>query len=333
MAANFNRNATSQPERTPSAAPVHVEPTVIIVNPKAGSGRALRAAETLESRLRQSAHAATLLCTDRSGHASTLARQARAAGVATVVVAGGDGTIQEVATGLCLEEDGRTTTDVPPQLALLPAGTGGDYRRTFRFTESVDQALARILAPKPVHVDVGRAVIQQPDGEQKISAFVNVLSFGLGGLTDRLVARSPKWIGGTAAFYLGAVRATLVHQPTPVELVIDGESVGVAPYANVALCIGRYFGGGMKIAPAADPSDGWFDIVTITGSRARILALTADIYRGTHVRRPGIEVRRGRSVVARATRPGEVLIDVDGEQPGQLPLEVTLLPRALALLT
>ena len=333
MAANFNKNETSQPERTGSAEPVQVETTVIIVNPKAGAGKALRAAETLESRLRESAHPATLLTTEHPGHASTLAREARKRGVHTVVVAGGDGTIQEAVSGLCLDEEGRPNDTAPPSLALLPAGTGGDYRRTFGFTESVDQALARILAPKPIHVDIGRASIELPNGGHSVTAFANVLSFGLGGLTDRLVAQSPKWIGGTAAFYWGAVRATLVYQPVPVELFIDGESVGVAPYSNVAICIGRYFGGGMKIAPTADPSDGLFEVVTIGGSRTSVLSLTADIYRGTHVGRPGVTVRRGHSVMARTTRPGEVLVDVDGEQPGQLPLEVTLLPRALAVLT
>lgn len=323
----------ASPNELPSAEPVHVETTVIIVNPKAGAGRALRAAETLESRLRETSHAASVLETQHPGHASALARQARARGVQTVVIAGGDGTIQEAVSGLCLEEDGRPSAGTPPRLALLPAGTGGDYRRTFGFSESVDQALARILSPNPVQVDIGRATIQLPNGGHAVRAFANVLSFGLGGLTDRLVAQSPKWIGGTAAFYWGAVRATLVYQPVPVELFVDGESLGVAPYSNVAICIGRYFGGGMKIAPAADPSDGLFEIVTISGSRASVLALTADIYRGTHVKRPGVSVRRGRTVTAMATRPGEVLVDVDGEQPGQLPLEVTLLPRALALLT
>jgi len=313
--------------------PGKVETTLIIVNPKAGAGRAQRAAETLVARLRERSGDGELVLTQQPGHATLLARQAAATGVQTVVVVGGDGTIQEVVTGLCLSTDGQPSTLPRPALALLPAGTGGDYRRTFGFDEAVDQAFSRIMSPRPVHVDVGRATLESPGGQRTVLAFANVLSFGLGGLTDRLVARSPKWIGGTAAFYLGAVRATLVYQPVPVELTVDGEVVEVAPFTNVALCLGKYFGGGMKIAPEADPSDGLLDIVTIVGSRVSVLALTADIYRGTHVKRDGVRVLRGRRVSARVTRPGEVLVDVDGEQPGTLPIEVEVLPGALRLLT
>jgi diacylglycerol kinase (ATP) len=307
---------------------------LIIVNPKAGAGRALRSAQTLAQRLAQTSYPADVTLTESPGHATLVARQARAAGVGSVVAVGGDGTVQEVVTGLCLEADGTAVRPEAPRpaLGLLPAGTGGDYRRTFGWTDSVDEALSRICSPHPVQVDVGRAEVTTPGGGVTSLAFANVLSFGLGGLTDQLVARSPKWIGGTAAFYLGAVRATFVYQALPVELVIDGTAIAVLPYANVAVCLGKYFGGGMKIAPGADPSDGTFEIVTITGSRASVLALTADIYRGTHLRRPGVTLLRGKSVVARVTRPGEVLVDADGEQPGTLPISIELLPRALTLL-
>jgi diacylglycerol kinase (ATP) len=329
----MKRTSPSEPDRSPGPAPAGG--TLIIVNPKAGAGKALRAARDLWSRLQDSSHPSTLALTERPGHATEVARDARTAGVSTVVAVGGDGTIQEIVTGLCLNGDGSVTapTGKPPALALLPAGTGGDYRRTFGFTESVDQALARILSPRVVQVDIGRAELTSPSGQTAILAFANVLSFGIGGLTDRLVDGSPKWIGGTAAFYLGAVRATLVYQPVPVELWIDGKSIGVSAYSNVAVCLGRYFGGGMQIAPSADPADGTFEIVTIVGSRASVLALTLDIYRGTHFRRPGVALWRGSTVLAQATRPGEVLVDVDGEQPGTLPLAISLLPRALSLLT
>ena len=162
-------------------------------------------------------------------------------------------------------------------------------------------------------------------------------TFGIGGLVDTYVNQIPfgvkSRLGGKASFYYAAARAQVVYRNQRVRLSYDGEEPFETVVNHVAVANGQYFGGGMKIAPEADPSDGCFDIVTITASRARILALTADIYRGTHVQRSGITVHRGRSVTARATRAGEVLIDVDGEQPGQLPLEVTLLPRALALLT
>jgi diacylglycerol kinase family enzyme len=194
------------------------------------------------------------------------------------------------------------------------------------------QAQARIEAPVPKRVDIGR-IEYQKGAERRVSAFANVLSFGLGGLTDQIVDASPKWLGGRTTFFLGAIRATLAHQPVPVELSLDGRIVETAAYSNVAVCLGRYFGSGMQIAPQADVADGYFDVITMEMPRLQTLTLAGDIYRGAHLRRKGVTHYRAREVVARATRASECLIDVDGEQLGSLPLSIALLPRALEVLT
>lgn len=89
----------------------------------------------------------------------------------------------------------------------------------------------------------------------------------------------------------------------------------------------------MHVAPMADPSDGFFDIVTMEMSRARTLGLTAHIYRGTHLEQEGVRHYRARTIEARLTRLGESLIDADGEQVGALPLKVEMMPRAVELIT
>lgn len=300
--------------------------TWIIVNPTAGSGRALKAGRALEERL----PGARLIKTDTAGHAARIAREAQAAGVGTVVAVGGDGTIHECATGLALDEFGRAKAPTT-NLAVLPAGTGGDCRKTFGWSESVDEAATRIADPNVLMVDVGR-VEYRTSNEVAAAAFINVLSFGIGGLTDQIVEKGPKWLGGRAAFFLGALRATMIHQPVPIELSIDGSIVEVAPFSNVAICNGRYFGGGMKIAPNADPADGLFDIVTMEMGPFQTTTLAASIYRGKHLSRKGVRHYQGRVLEARPTRPEQSLVDVDGEQLGELPLRAEVLPGHLRLL-
>jgi YegS/Rv2252/BmrU family lipid kinase len=298
----------------------------ILVNPKAGSGRALSAATRLAARFPE----AELHRTEGPGGAIELARRAREAGARVVVAVGGDGTIQECVTGLCLDRSGQTVPHATA-LAVLPAGTGGDFRKTFGWTDALDQAEARVREPEALAIDVGLVRFAR-GGRTEVSAFANVLSFGLGGLTDRLVEQAPKWIGGRAAFYVGAVRATFAYQPLPLALRLDDQDLEVAPYSNVAVCNAQFFGGGMKIAPDADPSDGLFDVVTMELSKVQTLSLTGSIYRGTHLRRSGISHYRCRKLEARPTRPGSCLIDVDGEQLGELPISIEILPRALNLL-
>lgn len=295
----------------------------IIVNPRAGGGSASRAGNALKKRLGD----AELLTTTHPGEAERLTVHAVNSGAETVVAVGGDGTISEVAAGLASGRDRPT-----PRWAILPAGTGGDYRRTFGWTNSVEEAAARIERGTCRHVDVGRATLEAHDGTTITRSFVNVASFGLGGLTDRLVTRTPAWLPGGARFYLGAVRATLSFDPEPVELWLDGKLTVVAPLRNVAICLGGYFGGGMRIAPSADPSDGVFEIVTVAGSKMQTLSLTLDIYRGRHLERDFVDAYRAKRVEARPVGSQEVLVDLDGEQPGRLPLALDLLPRALPLL-
>jgi len=116
-----------------------------------------------------------------------------------------------------------------------------------------------------------------------------------------------------------------------VRVVVDGEPWLDSPIVNVMIANGRFFGGGMHIAPAADPTDGAFDVVAV-GDRSRLatLALTRAVYAGAHLGRPRITATRGTSVEARPARPGDVvLIDMDGETPGRLPLTARVVPGAL----
>jgi YegS/Rv2252/BmrU family lipid kinase len=301
-------------------------PTWLVVNPTAGSGRARRSAQELASRLPD----ARLLETEGPGDAVRIARQAREEGVGVLVAVGGDGTIQQCVAGLCLDSSGAQAAS-DTVFSVLPAGTGGDFRKTFGWNNSVDQAEARLRAPEISRIDVGRVSYQATEARET-TAFANILTFGLGGLTDRLVESGPKWIGGRAAFFIGAVRATLVHQPVPIELRLDGKVVETASFSNVAVCNARFAGGGMEFAPEADPRDGLFDVVTFEMSKIQTLSLSGSIYRGAHLSKAGVRHYRCRHIEARTTRPGESLLDVDGEQPGALPLEIDLLPGALHLL-
>lgn len=299
----------------------------VLVNPRAGSGRSVSRARAFVERVPE----ATLVETTGTTGAISLARDAANNGVDVLVAVGGDGTLQQCATGLCLDEAGNQR-DVATELLMIPAGTGGDYRRSFSIKDSIDEAVARLAQPDRVAVDVGHLTYQREGVDHQV-AFINVLSFGLGGLADRIVETSPKWLGGRATYLLAALRATMVYVPSAVELWIDDCLVETAPLSNVAVCLGKYFGGGMKIAPDADPSDGLFDIVTMELGKLRTIGLTSHIYQGTHLKQAGVKAYRGKTLVARAARNHECLVDADGEPTGTLPISVRLMPKALTLLT
>lgn len=303
----------------------------VILNPKAASGRAAARRAPIEAALTRAQLDFELTETRGPGDATRLVHDARERGVEVVAVAGGDGTLNECVQAY-LAADGSAVAG--PRVALIPAGTGGDFRKTFGFGESVAEAVRRLKEPRVQRVDLGCLTCVAPSGEAARHAFINIMSFGIGGLTDQLVNSGPKWLGGKAAFFLGTLRALARYRNVPVRVTVDGEPWIEGPILNVAVANGCFFGGGMHIAPDADPSDGLFDVVALGDlSRAQSLALTPRIYQGTHRNAPQIFTRRGARVEAEVLRgDAPALIDNDGETPGRLPLSAQVLPGALELL-
>jgi len=302
----------------------------VILNPAAASGAAARKKAAIVRALTVGGVAPEVVHTEGPGDAGRLVREARRDGVGCVVLVGGDGTLNEAVQGY-VEPDG--TIAPGPDLSLIPSGTGGDFRRTFQIGDDVEQAAARVLSASPRPLDLGLLRLTGHDGLEVRRAFVNITSFGIGGLTDRIVNTSPKWMGGKAAFLLGTLRAMLVYQNAPVRVRVDGQVVLEEPIFNVALANGRFFGGGMMIAPEADTADGLLDVVAVTDlSKFESALLAQHIYKGTHLGNPGVKITRGRIVEAEPLlQSREVLIDMDGETPGRLPLRAEVAPGALRL--
>ncbi|MBI3204646.1 MAG: diacylglycerol kinase family lipid kinase [Myxococcales bacterium] len=302
----------------------------LLVNPKAGAGVAARKIPAISRALEGVDLPHDVVQTRAPGDARRLLDDARADGVTCVAVVGGDGTLNEVAQAY-LDPNGKPVPG--PELALIPAGTGGDFRKTFELGDGVDQAVRRLCDSQPRPLDLGALELVADDGERVVRAFINIASFGIGGLTDRIVNQTPKWIGGRAAFFSGTLRAMFAYRNAPVRVTVDGEPFHEGPIFNVAVANGRFFGGGMMIAPDADPSDGRFDVVVLGDlGRAETVSLSPKIYRGTHPEHAKVHVTRG-SVVEAAplVSSRHVLIDMDGETPGRLPICARVLPGALRI--
>lgn len=300
--------------------------TLVVVNPRSRSGAGARRFRALEPRVREVLAGCEIEWTRGPRDAERLAREGVRAGVERIVVAGGDGTTSEVASGLLAAGLGRSA-----ELGLLPLGTGGDLARTLGVARDPERALAAIAAGKARPLDAGRVRCLGPDGRERTLHFVNVASFGASGRVTELVNATPKALGGRLSFLVGTLRGLARHRSHPVEIVADGEPLHSGPLALGAVANGRFFGAGMHIAPRADPADGLLDVVAVPGfSRARLLRDLPRIYAGTHLEVEGVRQARARRVTARA-EPGAVPLECDGEPLGSLPADFEVLPGALSL--
>ncbi len=303
----------------------------MVVNPQSQNGALGRKWPEVSRVLRRELDAFETVFTEGPGDASRIAREALTAGAGRIIAVGGDGTVSEVAGGFF---DGDRAIAPEAVLGVVPFGTGGDFRRTVGIPAGLEQAAQVLAEGHTRRIDVGLLHYRRHDGEDAYQVFVNIASFGISGLVDRLVNESSKRLGGRVSFLLGTLRATWRYSNQRVRVWFDDDPQdGVDMTINtVAVANGRYFGGGMFMAPEAEIDDGFFDVVAIGDvNRREMLMSSPRLYRGTHLSLDKVSHRRARVVHADPIGDDVVELDVDGEAPGVLPAQFRLLPRALAL--
>lgn len=300
------------------------EQTAVILNPRAANGRAGRQWRRFEPEIRAALGDFTLFETQGRCHAIDLARTAVEHGYTHVVSVGGDGTHNEVLNGIMMGEvDGRPL----PRLSLLPKGTGADFSRSLGVPRG-RHAIPHLRSTSTRAIDVGRVQYATSDGGHGTRYFFNMADFGLGGAVARRVNDQSKFFGGFVSFLYGVLVSLATWKSPEVQLEIDGERLD-GPMYNTFVANGRYCGGGMYIAPDAQLDSGYFDVYVL-GDFGRVEAIfeLPKLYRGQLMKRADkIRYFRARRVAARSD--ALVLLNIDGEQPGQLPATIEIVPRAI----
>ncbi len=235
-----------------------------------------------------------------------------------LVVAGGDGTVNEAVNGLA--EAGFPDGVI---LALLPSGTGNDLARTLAVPTDPGGALAVLRGGAVRKLDAARLRLRG-SGER---FFVNAAVGGLGAEVSRGAAdRALKGRWGRLAYpraYL-STQDRIAHR---VRVTLDGETRELRA-ANVVVGNGRYAGGGMPAAPGAHPGDGLLDLVAVEHADplGLLSAAARSLVRGDGPS-GGVFSARARRILLDADPPLE--FNADGEPAGRGPAEFEAVPGAL----
>ena len=302
--------------------------TLIVVNPASRAGATERGFGSLEKRLRDALGPYDLAWTKGPRDAVRIAREAATAGYGRLLVGGGDGTASEIATGLLGADMGDDVT-----LGFLPLGTGGDLLRTLGVPRALGGALAILRAGKTRVIDAGRLDYTDDFGQRAQTYFANEASAGLAGLVAQLVTHATKSLGATGSFLLGTLRGLARYAPVPARVRVDGELAHEGPIVLATASGGRYFGGGMHVAPNASLSDGLLHAVIIPGlGKPELLARLPSLYAARHLRAPGVRELCGRVVEVEPLGPRVPRFECDGEALGSAPLRAEVVPRALRVI-
>ena len=295
----------------------------VIVNPRADGGRVQKRWNELQPELTRRLGDVSFAFTSGPHDSDTQVDAALQDGCDTIIAMGGDGTLGAVASAVSYA--GAT-------FGILPAGTGGDFRRQFSWGSNALTAAAALPGLQPVPTDMGRVQCIDDAGNPWEGRFLNLASAGVSGLVDRYVNRSRRLLGGSLTFAVATVRAISAFTPMRVQLTLDGHDLGEFPSSTVIVANGQFAGGGMRFAPRAILDDGLLDVVVLPPAGLwQTLANARSLYRGSHVDRKDVNWFRGRRLQLNPLQ-GDSWIDIDGEAPGQGPATFSVQPGALRML-
>lgn len=296
---------------------------ILIVNRRAGRGIVSRSMPVIEASMKERELPYEVHYTESHGHATEIARAALKEGHRFLVAVGGDGTVHEVVNGMF--EDGQKIVE-DPVLGVVAAGTGCDFIKTFGIPSMPAHAVAHLDGPGSFTIDVGKITFGA-EGEEAVRYFANIAEVGIGAKVVARAERLPRWLGPTVYFF--AFWLTLRgHKAAEVSVdLVDRTYEG--PMNNLVVANGQFFGGGMKIAPKAAPTDGLFDIQIEHASKREGLAIMPKVYKGQHVPHPKIE--EAKRVEVSIDSEEALLIEADGEVLGHTPARFELIKDAISL--
>ena len=265
----------------------------IIINPKGGKGKSLKAFAKAEKILREHGAEYTVHNTEYAGHATELARELSQKPDAKIIVMGGDGSFNEVLNGI--------TDFANVTLGIVACGTGNDFIRASKHPKKVKDAIELILKGNTGYIDYIDV------GSRRC---LNVAGAGMD--VDVLIRyANMKAFHGKVKYY-ASLFDTLAHVKWhKLRLTIDGKTMDKSVFM-IGVGNGTCIGGGMPICPDAKVDDGLLSVVIVNEmKKSRIPVELPGFLSGKHVKKDYTESYSAKEVRIEVLDDGK--IELDGE--------------------
>ena len=322
---------------------------MLVINPVAGTGRALDIWEDLQETLHELGMDFDYQFTEYKRHAVEIAREAADKRYKAVVAVGGDGTVYEVTNGLMA-----VARESRPRMGVIPCGRSSDFCRTVDIPQDWLTAASLLASGRHRTIDIGWMEYRTAEGVST-GYFANVAGLGFDGEVTERADSMPKkltgTVGGVATYAVSLLITAAGYREKDVELQVDDREYRVlATTVVIANC--QYFSGRMCIAPEAEPDDELFDVIVIGAgfgspvlegprdepppahsivkkgiAKVKMLRNVPRLYRGTHLQDESIMVTRGKKV--KVVSDDRMVLQADGEVIGEGPFITELMPGAL----
>jgi YegS/Rv2252/BmrU family lipid kinase len=272
-----------------------------------------------------------LLFTEYAGHATELVTSALQNGADTIICIGGDGSLNEAINGVMdYKNRGLLSAQQSDSLRIgvLPKGTGNDFARLAKMP--FDLPLLKKLIENRSHkrIDLGRISCYNTEGKEIVRYFINIADVGIGGAIAEKLQQSSKFWGATLTYQKSVITSFFTYQRRIIQVKADSFNYEGRILAFI-VANGKYFGGGVGIAPLAEINDGKFSIVGAGEiSLWDYLKNLGKMKQCMPINHPGIRYFSAANLEVK-NEGIPMLIDMDGEFLGCTPAKFELIPSAL----
>ena len=277
---------------------------MLIINPTSGGEKALDYKEKLENKANEYFDYVETKITEKAKDATTFAEEASKENYEAVIVFGGDGTVNEVISGIAEK-------DYIPKLGIIPGGTGNLITKLLEISQDIDEAIDQLDFNKTNSIDIGKA-------NKSYFGYI----FSVGSLPEAIhnVEIEDKTKYGILAYAINTIKSVIKDEVFNIKIETEnGSYEGEA--SQVLVLLSNYYAD-KKIFE--ENKDGYANILILkNASIISKLSLIPDLLKGDIVENDNIEYIRAKDITI--SSDAKLESDIDGDQSDDLPVKITIL--------
>lgn len=277
---------------------------MLIINPTSGGEKALDYKEKLENKANEYFDYVETKITEKAKDATTFAEEASKENYEAVIVFGGDGTVNEVISGIAEK-------DYIPKLGIIPGGTGNLITKLLEISQDIDEAIDQLDFNKTNSIDIGKA-------NKSYFGYI----FSVGSLPEAIhnVGIEDKTKYGVLAYAINTIKSVIKDEVFNIKIETEnGSYEGEA--SQVLVLLSNYYAD-KKIFE--ENKDGYANILILkNASIISKLSLIPDLLKGDIVENDNIEYIRAKDITI--SSDAKLESDIDGDQSDDLPVKITIL--------
>lgn len=274
-----------------------------------------------------------VLLSKYSGHISHLAVDAIQEGCQNLVVAGGDGSINELVNGLVASQTTQNITDwakvADYTLGIIPMGTGNDFVKTIAKDINLENLKTYILQNKRTVSDIGLAEFTDKKQQAAYRYFINITDVGMGGVVVAELEKGSQYFSKASRYNFQIAKTFFTYKKSEVKISSENFNFQ-GKVMNVILANGKYFGNGLGISPESDLQDGLLDLVILgdIGILDYVVNL-GKVKKCQKVSHKQVFYQKTKEINITSADNRSLPIDMDGEFVGYAPLKIINLSKRI----